>query len=132
MVRLILPLALLLASCSPSTPGASGSASDAAAPPAGGGAPASYAAPVIDAAGEACGGITGVMCPANFYCEKPEGQCLEILDGPGSCQRVPEACPAETRPVCGCNGATYSNACEAAQMGVSIVAQGECGSTDTL
>lgn len=37
------------------------------------------------------------------------------------------ACYFVFRPVCGCNGVTYSNDCFAKADGVQIWAEGECG-----
>lgn len=86
---------------------------------------------VIDITGEACGGSSGVQCPGNFYCEQPMGECLEIWDGPGTCQPKAEMCTREFVPVCGCDGQTYGNACEAAAAGISVAAAGECATLDT-
>jgi len=86
--------------------------------------------PVIDATGEACGGIAAVQCPAGFYCQQEPGQCLEVIDGAGTCQPQPEMCTREYLPVCGCDGQTYGNACDAAANGVSIAIEGECASPD--
>ena len=61
-------------------------------------------------------------CDAVSYCNKNTGDC----DGVGECVAVPRFCTRDFRPVCGCDGATYSNACVAASNGVSIDYVGEC------
>lgn len=46
----------------------------------------------------------------------------------GVCRRKPTACPDEYRPVCGCNGTTWRNECDAKISGrISIAYRGKCG-----
>lgn len=79
----------------------------------------------IAAAGEMCGGIAGIACGEVLYCQYPEGTC-GAADQSGACQDVPDICTTEVNPVCGCDDTTYSNACEAARAGVSVVSAGAC------
>lgn len=71
-----------------------------------------------------CGGAT---CNATEYCHHAVG--CDSADV--SCEVRPEICPDIFRPVCGCDGTTYGNACEAAAAGVDVASDGECATTDT-
>ena len=55
----------------------------------------------------------------------PSGQC-GVSQTPGVCVERPQVCTPDITPVCGCDGITYSNACAAASVGVSIDHDGEC------
>ena len=64
---------------------------------------------------------TNADCDDADYCFSEEG-----CDAPGTCQPKPEFCTREFRPVCGCDGQTYGNACVAAAAGVNVVSEGAC------
>jgi hypothetical protein len=74
---------------------------------------------------EVCGGIAGIACPQGKFCKFPIGTC-DIVDNQGMCAPIPDACITLWDPVCGCDGVTYGNECEADRAGVSIDHHGEC------
>lgn len=75
---------------------------------------------------ERCGGIAG------FVCSNPDAVCIfdagtcQIVDNLGTCVDLAGACLHVFAPVCGCDGRTYGNQCEATRSGVSIDHVGEC------
>ena len=74
---------------------------------------------------ELCGGITGTPCtdPGEF-CELRDGECC--CDFVGTCTPIPTGCPGIIDPVCGCDGHTYPNRCEAQRSSVSVDHVGPC------
>jgi YVTN family beta-propeller protein len=77
---------------------------------------------------QVCGGIIGATCDDGEFCEFPVGTC-DVSDRQGVCVEIPVACPDNVDPVCGCDGITYGNDCEADTVGVSIDHVGPCGKT---
>ena len=61
-------------------------------------------------------------CGDSQYCMTGPGAC----DAAGRCEPRTEMCTMDYRPVCGCDGQTYSNACAASTAGVSVAADGSC------
>jgi hypothetical protein len=100
------------------------------------------------AAGESCCAITGfcyatsdpdrcrvppegtrLPCTANEHCSDYEYCQGEGCEGPGGCVSFgsESECGVTFELVCGCDGVTYTSPACAAQRGVRVAAQGECG-----
>jgi len=70
-----------------------------------------------------------VTCQAGTACGDPKQYCKVEgcgKTGLGVCTVRPDYCIMLYAPVCGCDGKTYGNSCQAASAGVSVASQGEC------
>jgi hypothetical protein len=77
------------------------------------------------ASGCPCGGPAGTLCATDEYCDYGMiGKC-QAPNAAGTCAPRPKTCSGGTT-VCGCDGVTYANACDAAKGGTSVASNGAC------
>jgi hypothetical protein len=74
----------------------------------------------------ACGGWAGNTCTDDEYCAYQPGDYCGAADASATCESRPDGCNTGYDPVCGCDGNTYGNACEAAAHGTGVLALGPC------
>lgn len=67
-----------------------------------------------------------VVCATTEYCDYPDGSMCGIGGEAAACTVRPDFCSDVYMPVCGCNGMTYTNDCQAAMAGVDTAYSGEC------
>lgn len=94
----------------------------------GGDASATDAAETDAPSGSSCGGFAGDTCGPDEWCDYA-ADCGGD-DGTGTCRPRPEGCGEIYMPVCGCDGVTHSNECEAQAAGVDVMHSGECRTPD--
>ena len=75
-----------------------------------------------------CGGLLGTKCPKGQYCLYTPGKYCGGEGGLGTCKLKPTGCDLSYKPVCGCDGKTYGNACSAAAAGTTVRSEGKCKS----
>src|SRR6185295_7976141 len=73
-----------------------------------------------------CGGIAGLVCEANEWCDYPPSSICGVADITGSCRARPSFCTEDCPGVCGCDGSFYCNECMAQSAGVDISGDRAC------
>ena len=76
------------------------------------------------AAAQGCGTFTDPPCPADRWCQFLDVGLCGQADGAGTCRPRPTSCFGDCNGVCGCDGLTYCNACDANAAGVDTSSSG--------
>jgi hypothetical protein len=67
---------------------------------------------------------TNQDCHADEFCSKKG-----CADERGSCEAMPQTCPYEFQPACGCDGLSYFSDCLRRKYGIFSSTSGECSET---
>ncbi len=74
------------------------------------------------------GPIKPALCPTGTYCQLYDNNPNACV-GTGECVKIPVACDGSNKPVCGCNGTTYTNPCLLGQAQQNMKTSGQCGAS---
>ena len=76
--------------------------------------------------GHQCEGPDALLCPKGKFCATAKADRCPGFEIKGTCHRIPDACVDVYQPMCGCDGQTYGNKCEAALVRVAVAYDGRC------
>jgi CubicO group peptidase (beta-lactamase class C family) len=75
---------------------------------------------------EPCGGASSLACPSPLVCRYAEGNFCGVSGRTGTCLWPYDDCGAKSSAVCGCDGTSYPNHCEANRQGSATAYHGAC------
>jgi hypothetical protein len=76
--------------------------------------------------GKGCGGRGNGFCNVGQFCHWKDTDICGAFDAGGTCSYKPEICNDIFAQVCGCDGKTYPNSCNANAAGTSVSGPGAC------